>query len=111
VADDYRQRCADAIFNRITSATIVLHSSVTNLVGKKPGDVTEYDLADAALAVHDDVIDDLVQLVRDLADREPCEDFDHDGHCQTHGWLQDGTCPHARARDILTAQEAGERRG
>lgn len=65
-------------------------------------------LAEAARA--QSVIDDLAQLVRDLADREPCEDFDHHGQCQTHGWLQEGVCPHARARDILTAQEAGESR-
>ncbi|MFI7468179.1 hypothetical protein [Nonomuraea sp. NPDC049646] len=56
------------------------------------------------------VIEDLTKLVRDLTDPGLCEDFDHHGHCQTHGWLQDGECPHARARDILTAQEAGERR-
>jgi hypothetical protein len=67
--------------------------------------------AEQGLASAETVIDDLAQIVRDLADPGPCEDFDHDGQCQTHGWLQDGVCPHARARDILTAQEAGEHRG
>lgn len=96
MADDYRLRIATALVTR-------------NPVGL---------LVDALMAVRDDelrraetVIDDLATLVRDLADPGPCEDFDHHGHCQTHGWLQDGICPHARARDILTAQDAGENRG
>lgn len=66
--------------------------------------------AEAEVARVGAVIDDLVQLVRDLADTGPCEDFDHHGQCQTHGWLQDGVCPHARARDVLAAQEVGESR-
>lgn len=63
--------------------------------------------AEQEVARAEAVIDDLVKLVRDLADPGPCEDFDHHGQCQTHGWLQEGVCPHARARDVLSALEAG----
>lgn len=42
-------------------------------------------------------------VLRDLIDDEPCR-FDHHGYCQTHGWLQPGRCPVARARDLLAAE-------
>ncbi len=44
---------------------------------------------------------DLLDLVRDFVDPDPCS-FDHHGYCQAHGWT--GTtprCPHARAKEML----------
>lgn len=44
---------------------------------------------------------DLVELVRDFLDPEPCS-HDHHGYCQQHNWFDsDTTCPHARARLLL----------
>jgi hypothetical protein len=44
-------------------------------------------------------IDQLRELVRDLADPDPCTHFDHHGYCQTHGWFAvEPPCPHGRAR-------------
>jgi hypothetical protein len=38
-----------------------------------------------------------LELIRDLADPDPCW-FDHHGYCQAHGWMAtDPRCPHARA--------------
>jgi hypothetical protein len=46
---------------------------------------------------------ELIALIKDLADPAPCEQFDHHGYCQTHGWLTDESrCPHARATELLT---------
>lgn len=42
------------------------------------------------------------EVVRDLAEPDQCR-FDHHGHCQEHGWLEEGTCPHRRAQDLLAA--------
>lgn len=45
--------------------------------------------------------DRLRDLVRELTDPSPCEQFDHHGNCQTH----DGgdNCAHARAQQYLAA--------
>ncbi|MFE1767242.1 hypothetical protein ACFW81_23865 [Streptomyces angustmyceticus] len=41
------------------------------------------------------------ELVRDLADPDPCY-FDHHGYCQAHGWFEtEPTCPHARVKAML----------
>ena len=47
----------------------------------------------------------LIAVIADLVDPEPCAHFDHHGHCQTHGWMDDGVCPHARARALLDGAE------
>jgi hypothetical protein len=52
--------------------------------------------------------DDAIELVRFLAYRDECRQFDHHGWCQTHGWLRDGGCPHARAQELLAALDAEE---
>lgn len=41
------------------------------------------------------------QIIRDLADTNPCDHWDHHGYCQTHGWLEDGECADARAQRFL----------
>lgn len=46
----------------------------------------------------------LRSLVQDFLDPDPCS-FDHHGHCQTHGWLAEGSCPHSKARQMLGALE------
>lgn len=43
---------------------------------------------------------DLIALIRDLTDPDPCW-FDHHGHCQAHGWTDPGECPHRRATRLL----------
>lgn len=48
-AEDLRARLAAVLLDRITNAPIVVQSSIAGAPG--PGAVTEYDLADAALAV------------------------------------------------------------
>lgn len=48
--------------------------------------------------------DRMLAIIRDLADPDPCDHFDHHGHCQTHGWLEDGECAHARAHRLLAAE-------
>lgn len=53
--------------------------------------------------------DALKAIVRDLVDPDPCEHFDHHGHCQTHGWLDEGTCPHSRALDALSTPGSPEK--
>ncbi|MFD9950820.1 hypothetical protein ACFWYW_58660 [Nonomuraea sp. NPDC059023] len=49
-------------------------------------------------------IKELEALLVELHDPSPCEHFDHDGECHTHGptstW--DG-CPHAHAQALLAA--------
>lgn len=40
------------------------------------------------------------QIIVDLTDVGPCS-YDHHGYCQAHSWLQDGECPHARAKRYL----------
>lgn len=48
----------------------------------------------------------LIDLIRDLADTDPCW-YDHHGHCQAHGWMAtDPICPHARAAAILAKATA-----
>lgn len=46
----------------------------------------------------------LRELVRNLADSEPCSHFDHHGNCQTHAWFDEHdsreTCPHGRAHRL-----------
>lgn len=49
----------------------------------------------------DQVAVDLIGLVADLVDPDPCV-LDHHGNCQTHGWtIPDVPCPHERARAVL----------
>lgn len=43
-----------------------------------------------------------VNLLKDLTDPDDCS-LDHHGYCQTHGWLQEGLCPHFRAKMFLQA--------
>lgn len=47
----------------------------------------------------------LRSLVRDFLDPDPCS-LDHHGYCQAHGWLAEGPCPHAMARQILDSLES-----
>jgi hypothetical protein len=47
----------------------------------------------------------LRSLVRDFLDPDPCS-LDHHGYCQTHGWLTEGPCPHATARQMLRSLES-----
>ncbi len=50
----------------------------------------------------------LLRLVRDLVDDEPCQ-FDHHGGCQAHGFLSlepGELCPHAEAKALLAAYPA-----
>jgi hypothetical protein len=42
-----------------------------------------------------------VALIRELADPEPCEHFDHHGYCQTHNL--GSPCEHAEAQKFLAA--------
>jgi hypothetical protein len=53
------------------------------------------------------VVGDLLALIADLVDMEPCR-FDHHGYCQAHGWLT-GTapCPHGRAQQLLAESVSG----
>lgn len=48
--------------------------------------------------------DDLEQLVRNLAQPEPCR-LDHNGSCQEHFWFvfsdNDAPCPHGRAQALF----------
>jgi hypothetical protein len=47
---------------------------------------------------------DLLDVIRDLTDPDEC-DYDHHGYCQAHGWFEtDPTCPHARAKQVLSAE-------
>lgn len=44
---------------------------------------------------------DLMQLVDDLRDPDPCW-YDHHGYCQAHGWMEtDPRCPDARAAELF----------
>lgn len=43
-------------------------------------------------------------LLRELVDPDPCDHFDHHGHCQTHG--AGDPCPHARAKNLLATLDA-----
>ncbi|MER7487936.1 hypothetical protein ABTY20_18915 [Streptomyces sp. NPDC126497] len=48
---------------------------------------------------------ELLKLVRDLIDPDPCT-FDHHGYCQAHGWFEtDPACPHGRAKRLLDETE------
>lgn len=51
-------------------------------------------------------IEALLDLIADLADRDPCR-LDHDGGCQTHAWFGEAKCPHARAQKLLAARVSG----
>ncbi|MGW9399383.1 hypothetical protein [Streptomyces sp. NPDC055642] len=47
---------------------------------------------------------DLMQLVDDLRDPDPCW-YDHHGYCQAHGWMEtDPRCPDARAAELFAAR-------
>lgn len=49
----------------------------------------------------------LVELIRDLADPDPCW-FDHHGYCQAHGWTKtEPTCAHGRAQALLAKYDGG----
>lgn len=48
----------------------------------------------------------LLDLIRDLADPDPCW-YDHHGGCQAHGYLsleRGERCPHAVAKELIDAQ-------
>lgn len=48
---------------------------------------------------------ELVQLIDDLRDPDPCW-YDHHGYCQAHGWMDtEPRCPDARAADLFAATE------
>lgn len=53
----------------------------------------------------DPTSEQLAALVRDFLDPDPCA-LDHHGYCQTHSWLCEGRCPHARAREVLAEYDA-----
>ncbi len=56
----------------------------------------------------DPTVPQLMRLIRDLVDADPCW-FDHHGGCQAHGYLSlepGEKCPHAEAKEILAAYEA-----
>jgi hypothetical protein len=38
-------------------------------------------------------------ILHDLTDPDDCR-YDHHGYCQTHGWLEEGICPHKRAKEL-----------
>lgn len=44
------------------------------------------------------------ELIRDLTDPDDCW-FDHHGYCQAHMWLNEGECPHTRAKRFLALVE------
>lgn len=48
------------------------------------------------------VSEEVTALLHDLTDADECQ-FDHHGHCQAHGWLTAGECPHARAKRLTAA--------
>ncbi len=43
---------------------------------------------------------ELVNILKDLVDSDDCV-LDHHGYCQSHGWLNNSECPHARAKKTL----------
>jgi len=43
---------------------------------------------------------EMYKALKDMLDPDDCS-LDHHGYCQTHGWLQDGLCPHFRAKIAL----------
>ena len=45
------------------------------------------------------------EVLRDLVDDEPCV-HDHHGYCQTHCWLDEGTCANKRALALLAEADA-----
>ena len=110
---DLRARLHEA-----TGNTIVYHERMVSAQAdrdrQRAGMAAATRRAEAAEAVAGEVErlraerDALKAIVRDLADSDPCEHFDHHGHCQTHGWLDDGRCPHARAAELLAALAAPE---
>lgn len=54
----------------------------------------------------------LLELIGDLADPDPCW-FDHHGGCQAHGYLSLKTgerCPHAVAQELLRQEQTGGHR-
>lgn len=117
MADDLRTRFIELLSTRLPCLRCG-RTTVCRCARPKDAPSDAERRADQLLAERDDdlraaetVIDDLAALVRDLAYTDPCE-HDHHGHCQAHGWTDDDRpCPHARARDVLAAQEAGGGRG
>jgi len=72
------------------NATIALVGSSLKVVGEHTETITAQR-------------DQLMTLVRDLADPDECW-FDHHGGCQAHGYLNLGPgelCPHAEAKELL----------
>lgn len=54
-------------------------------------------------------VKELIKLVKELADPDPCE-YDHHDFCQAHS-LHPKPCPHGRAKTILNKiMPEGERR-
>ncbi|MGA4867479.1 hypothetical protein ACPB9J_33130 [Streptomyces lavendulocolor] len=51
-------------------------------------------------SVQQDQVDQLIKLIADLVDTDPCW-YDHHGYCQAHFWMAtEPRCPHARAMEI-----------
>ena len=59
---------------------------------------------DIALRDLPDTYQGLYEALKDIVDPDDCS-LDHHGHCQTHGWLQSGLCPHSRAKQALALAE------
>lgn len=71
----------------------------------KPGDIRN-SLAAALAMVEQNHVAPLLNLIRDLTDRDECW-YDHNGGCQAHGYLSLGpteACPHAEAKEILARE-------
>lgn len=68
------------------------------------------DVMDRVMAIADPPLAEIVRLkdlIRDLADPDPCW-FDHNGGCQAHGYLSlkpGETCPQADAQAIIKETE------
>ena len=51
---------------------------------------------------------DMYEALKDIVDPNDCN-VDHHGHCQEHGWMGTGLCPHFRAKLALAkAKGKGE---
>ena len=72
MADDYRDRVAEAIASCISGGAILLATSTPELLGEvgSPGTVTEHDLADAALAVPNPELEQLRAELERRADAD-----------------------------------------
>ncbi|MGS2645896.1 hypothetical protein [Streptosporangium sp. G12] len=93
--DDLRRRYASAVLSDFYEPHEIKESAHYG------GSV--FAAVDRILAVRDEELESLRELVRDLTDEDSCW-FDHHGYCQAHGWMDtEPRCPHGRAQDLLTA--------